>query len=668
MIPANKAKPSSPSKVKISPPTSRRLRHFAFDPSLSRRIETYDINEVTASLPWDDTLTIGPVDEYLEVVDYDPASQLFYAPVDLNHPFLLAQDGLAPSDSNPQFHQQMTYAVARTTIGHFEKALGRKALWASHRNFNAKPGANQTEYVQRLRIYPHAMREANAYYSPDKKALLFGYFPASAADPVDNYPGEMVFSCLSHDIIAHETTHALLDGLHPRFIEPSNVDVLAFHEAFADIVALFQHFTYPEVLRQQIAHTRGDLLLENLLGELAYQFGQAIGNYGALRSAIGTVDSTTKEWIPEKPDPLKIRVTVEPHARGAILVAAVFDAFVTVYNWRVAGLLRVATGGSGVLPAGALHPDLVNLLAKEAAGTAEDVLQMCIRALDYCSPVDINFGDYLRALITADYDIVANDKHNYRLAFIQAFRKRGIFPNDVRNMSEASLLWQPPEECAALALEKVFNKKFLAELVPDWNLDSQNRKDMFDQNQRNQAKVHDRLSSDHAAAEAAQIILNPKSPKTYYRNTPAGPPNFQVFSTRPARRIGPDGNTVTDLVVEIIQSRDGYFEPEIQAKADRGDKVKEADFILRGGCTMLIDSREGTVRYCIYKRLNSDNRLNRMREYLTGSEDASLRAAYFGNPLHEYYSNHINAAKEKRESSYESFAFLHRGNANQEVE
>ena len=60
------------------------------------------------------------------------------------------------------------------------------------------------------------------------------------------------------DIVAHETTHALLDGLHGRFIEPSNPDALAFHEAFADLVALFQHFTFPDVLRHQIARTRGE--------------------------------------------------------------------------------------------------------------------------------------------------------------------------------------------------------------------------------------------------------------------------------------------------------------------------------------------------------------------------------------------------------------------------
>ena len=54
---------------KIPPPSYRRLRHFAFDPSLSRNIETYEINEVTANLPWDKSLDLGPGDEYLEVVD-----------------------------------------------------------------------------------------------------------------------------------------------------------------------------------------------------------------------------------------------------------------------------------------------------------------------------------------------------------------------------------------------------------------------------------------------------------------------------------------------------------------------------------------------------------------------------------------------------------------------
>jgi hypothetical protein len=90
-------------------------------------------------------------------------------------------------------------------------------------------------------------------------ALLFGYFGADSGYAGNALPGAQIFCAVSHDIIAHETTHALLDGLHPRFQEATNPDVLAFHEAFADIVALFLHFTMPESLLQHISRTRGDL-------------------------------------------------------------------------------------------------------------------------------------------------------------------------------------------------------------------------------------------------------------------------------------------------------------------------------------------------------------------------------------------------------------------------
>src|SRR5205823_5060625 len=187
-----------------------------------------------------------------------------------------------------------------------------------------------------LRIYPHALRDRNAYYSPRKKALLFGYFPADVTDE-NNTRDSIIFTALSHDIIAHETTHALLDGVHPRFNEPVNRDVLAFHEAFADIVALFQHFSYPGVLRQQIAQTRGDLSKENLLAQLAQQFGRAAGRRAALRDYLGY-----------KPNVKDIETEPEPHARGAILVAAVFSAFLTVYRSRTSDLYRIATEGTGV--------------------------------------------------------------------------------------------------------------------------------------------------------------------------------------------------------------------------------------------------------------------------------------------------------------------------------
>jgi len=128
-----------------------------------------------------------------------------------------------------------------------------------------------------------------------------------------------------------------------------------------------------------------------------------------LREAIGKINEETGKWELLEPDPRAYDELTEPHDRGALLVAAIFDAFLAIYRSRVADLIRLATGGSGVLAEGALPPDLANRLTREAAKSAQHVLTMCIRALDYCPPVDITFGDFLRAIITADTDLVVED-------------------------------------------------------------------------------------------------------------------------------------------------------------------------------------------------------------------------------------------------------------------
>jgi hypothetical protein len=431
----------------IPDPTARKIRIFAFDPGTAAEFDTIGIGEITIPVLWEKNLLPGPVGEYIEVIDADPASGVLYKPVDLNDPRILAEDGLAPSETNPMFHQQMVYAVAMSTISYFEQALGRVALWSRHyqgssqtsSQIPSKSSSDTREFVRRLRIYPHALRERNAYYSPNKKALLFGYFPTGIKDKF-NTPGTMVYTCLSHDIIAHETTHALLDGVHPRFNEPTNPDVFAFHEAFADLVALFQRFSYPGVLRDQINKTRGNLAGEHMLSQLAQQFGRASGRGQALREFLGQRDENGV-WTAIKPDVRALETVHEPHDRGAILVAAVFGAFLKVYRLRTADLYRIASEGTGVLRAGDIHPDLANRLADEAARCASYILQMCIRGLDYCPPVGITFGDYLRAVVTADYDLNPDDPNGYRLAFVESFRQWGIFPLGMKSMSVAALLW-----------------------------------------------------------------------------------------------------------------------------------------------------------------------------------------------------------------------------------
>jgi hypothetical protein len=629
------AKPAGPASEVVSSgfappvpePGSRRLRVFAFDPGFAARLATRHIATTTIAVEWEADLQPGPVGDYLEVVDIDPASDRAYAPVDLNHPALLAQDGLPPSEGSPQFHQQMAYAVAMRTIDHFARALGRSPFWASRivRVTDGKAKIRrQQRFVRRLRIYPHALREANAYYSPDRKALLFGYFRAAAPGSSEVLPGGMIFTCLSHDIVAHETTHALLDGLHPYWRDWTNPDVPAFHEAFADLVALFQHFTMPDALLAAIQGTRGNALqLGRALGRLAQQFGQAVGGHGALRAALDRTPQVT-DYDPAKP----------PHALGEVLVAAVFDAWRAVYADRTADLVRLATNGTGVLPPGAIPHDLARRLAEEAAKLAEHFLDICIRALDYCPPVDPTFGEYLRAMITADKDLVREDPRGYRVALVEGFRARGILPADVLTWSPDAMEWeQPPVGIDLSSIDTALDA-----MTATWQLNGDRLK-AWRASRRDARALHARLVDDmkgrdspdalarKRALRAALGLLDPgASCNAEGELGTAGP--IEVHSVRPLRRVGPDGQVLAAVVVDLTQR----WKPAGSAEA------------VRGGCTLIWDRSSRRLRYVIYKRVGHGRRTAQQlghRAALAAGETAM--ANYFG------------AGRDRREP----FALLH---------
>jgi hypothetical protein len=611
-------------------PHTRKLRVYAYDPSPQTDPLLFGINEAVVTVPWETGLSEGPTGEYLEVVDVDPGSRCCYAPVDLNHPHLLATDGHAPSEANPQFHQQMVYAVAMRTISRFERALGRKALWAPRMLRDGQGNVIDKMYVQRLRIYPHAMRERNSYYSSQRMALLFGYFAADEKYAGNALPGSQIFCSVSHDIVAHETTHALLDGLHPRFQEGTNPDVLAFHEAFADIIALFLHFTMPESLLQQIRRTKGDLGQESLLGQLAVQFGEASGMHGALRSAIGREDEN-HNWQPAKvsrTDYDMRHADGEPHALGSVLVSAVFAAFVTIYRDRSADLVRLATNGTGILPAGEISQDLAMRLAQEAATVADQVLNICIRALDYVPPVDITFGEYLRALITADRDLVPDDRRGYRVAFIAAFRDRGIFPTHVRHLAEDSLVWLPPpiDKRSASAFAELVDK-----LCLDWNLNS-DRKKAYHTSEKNRETVRDWVLD-----PKQRPFLDAMGFETAGRGVTIGTMTgelrpIEVHSVRPTRRTAPDGTSHAWLIIEITQTF-------------RADPNNER---YRGGCTVIVDLNTNQPKYLIRKRLKGPEGAETQKAMRAKAE---MKAAERG---FRYFSPGDPIA------NHEAFALLHR--------
>ncbi len=638
------------------PPKVRRLRIYSGDPADALALDTAEHAVTVVEVPWEPkrrarTLLPGPVGEYIEVVDLDPGARKYHEPVALDDRNLLATDGLEPSVGNAKFHQQMVYAVAMRTIDVFEQALGRAALWAQEPRYWQKEryklacasrrGRLAAGFVRRLRIYPHALRgQKNAFYSPQRVALLFGYFDSGIKLPDGRRRVvDTVYTCLSHDIIAHETTHALLDGLHPRFRRPSNGDVHAFHEGFADIVAIFQHFALDGVLREEIRKARGRLS-KTRLGQLARQFGRARHGTQALRDAIGS-------------DPHKVNyyTQTKSHDRGAVLVAAVFDAFMRIFDREINDLMITSTGGSGVHPVGELHPVLVDMLARKARKVADRVLHICIRALDYMPPVDPTFSDYLRALVTADSDIVPDDSRRYRVALIESMAERYIFPNEVLASTTEALRWRGPQgiEPAGLAGE-------IAKLPLAWSRDT-DRLEAYISMRECAVRLHAWIC-ENIGVEAGKVLgLDMNILKQPTPDAPEhGQTKFEVHSVRPAVRTSPDGRISRSIIVVLTQSS--------EQKIDPSKPFSPANtFRYHSGSTIIVDADEeprhqlgprrhhdpdgdddgrrrpagGTIRYIIRKspapapedRIEG-SRVDRTRAFAVGGY-GGLRALYFGD-------------------------------------
>lgn len=651
-------------------PRRRRLRIFARDPTLGGRLATFDDLVATVSVRNEPDLAPGPVGEYLEVVDIDPASDRAYPPVDLNDIDLALADGLMPSEGNPQSHQQMVYAVAMQVIEAFELALGRKALWAAP-EAPARPSAETVDseadieivpidrvaprpparFCRRLRIHPHALRGRNAYYSPAKTAVLFGYFPADSRIGDITPPGTMVFTCLSSDVIAHEVTHALLDGQSAAFRDPSNRDVLAFHEGFADLVALFQQFTYRDLVRRAVARGRGTLDTSELVGALARQFGEGTGRAGPLRS------------YPELPGGQTYASATRVHDLGATLVAAVYRAFLAIADRRAAPLVRLATGGTGILGQGQLHPDLVEAITTEICQAALDVQKMCIRALDYLPPVDVTFGEYLRAIITADIDAWPEDENRYRIAFLEAFREAGMLPRDLRTVSCESLAWEPAPEAdhpwlAGLAEEMRIKPGPDLDRAETQRIASQ-RRDVLER------RLRLALAADEAGTLHRLLGLQPglrryANDGRLLKRQPEGT-NFYVDDVRVKRREQATGEMRFDIIARVRQRRPEPLDPAAPAAGS---------FWFRGGATLVIDpfgsrtpiapAAAGAVddhtahaharlRFAIRKSMTSGRRLADERAFRTGRTAGDPRASYFGAP--EDLARPMAGA--------EPFAFLH---------
>jgi hypothetical protein len=563
-------------------PSTRPLRIYTLDPSVSDRMG----GMATVQVPYE-KLEDGPIGSLFKVTSEGAPEPLVSKPLNLDDQYLLLSSGLSPSPNNGSFHLQMVYAVCSLTYAAFSRALGRDIAWATE----PPPGE-----PLRLVVRPFGFRGPNAGYSREAGDLSFGYFTARGHRAGFTLHNGVVCTALSHDIIAHETTHALLDGLRSQFMSPTNVDVPAFHEGFSDLVALFLHFTYADVVERGIRESRGGIERGSMLTELAREFGYARSKSGraeALRSGVDVsgIAAFDSDVLPSKANaPIAYDRTLEPHALGSVLVSAVFEAFATVFKrkseklYRLAGLDPQALGAP--IP---LSESLVKALAQEATDVAAQFLNVCIRAIDYCPPADMEMGEYLRALITADSEMEKSDKWGFREALMRSFRRRDIFPDHVRFMTEDAVRWASPEEELKIA-DLAFSEL------------------RFDGEPGRPASA---IELERQAHALGAFVTRPDHARIFHVVTPAArlPKGVvqaspaMVESIRVSRRATPDGRVLFDLVAEVTQSC------TVQVKGDL--------FEMQGGCTVVIDP-QGLVRYAIYKKFTSPARMERQHAAMRG--------------------------------------------------
>jgi len=540
-----------------SPRAHITLRLIAQDPSVTGddgRILTANVR-----VPWS-RIEDGPRGARLHVVDYDVAVDEYR-----KHPALVNEDAYAEASdeellTDKTFHAQQVYGTAAKTLATFESALGRRLSWsfAGHH----------------LYLVPHAFAEANAYYSWEDRAVLFGYVPAEDEDEPP------VYTCLSYDVIVHETTHAILDGLRRRFLEPGLPDQAAFHEGFADIVALLSVFSMRPVVEQALGkpgkngrisrlQVNPARLKAGVLSSVAEQVGRVLTQgRGPLRRS--AMEQPPDDWA-------TLPQFAEPHRRGEVLVAVVLDVLVDIWSARLEALFS--------RPGNAANATVDRArAAEEGAKAANQLLTMLIRGLDYLPPVEFEFGDLLDAVLLADMEVVPDDDLGYRRLLIERFEKAGITPprNRVSNVLEA-------------------------EMAPQYL-------------GINQAAL--RSDRDEVFRFLWQNARRLDVPTRYYTT---------VESVLPSQRIGPDGLIVGESVATYVQMAEmtaSEFETISELPLPDG-LDPDTPIQLFGGGTLVFD-QFGRLKLHVYKKVDDWRRQLRRIEYLdhSGRRDRSKRLGY----------------------------------------
>jgi hypothetical protein len=221
----------------------------------------------------------------------------------------------------------------------------------------------------------------------------------------------------------------------------------------------------------------------------------------------------------------------------------------------------------------------------------------------------------LRALVTADYELVPNDEFGERGALIEAFRLRGIFAENVASLAEESLLWEdadPSIQKLPLEGQDMLRELFFA--ATDFGKGSSPWINWSQQTSVTRPSAGLEDAGIEISTEMAKVLWNYAMTNAQHFHLSTDPNiKIEVHGFHPVFRVAPNGQLLIELVAQFAQT-------------DHSRSAEFGGLPLRGGAT-LIASADGTVRYVISKplpspnldaskRLEAEARVERQRSYI----------------------------------------------------
>ena len=205
-----------------------------------------------------------------------------------------------------EFDWVHTFTVVRQTLTMYQRLLANALPWQWNSGANTDP----------IQVFPHAGVTMNAFYSRSLKALKFFYFNQPGAPT----PPPVIFTCRSLDIVAHETGHAVLDGLKPGWITSTAPQTGALHESFGDLTAIFVALSQMDQVEALISQCKANLHDKNFLANLAEEFGNALGRPNGLRNADNDLKLS--------------QVTTEVHDLSQVFTGGIYDVMADIFAFE----------------------------------------------------------------------------------------------------------------------------------------------------------------------------------------------------------------------------------------------------------------------------------------------------------------------------------------------